>query len=85
MIHAGPKLPQMQREKPTLLFVQAQFEPFGGGNVVAVWMLQALRQAYDVTVLTWEPPDLPAINQAFGTSLAAGDFRWFNRRRSPGA
>lgn len=44
--------------------------PCGGGSVVASWMLQALMPTYEVTTLTWAPPDLVALDRKFGTSLA---------------
>lgn len=59
---------------PTALLIQPNFNPPGGGNGVAAWMLQALAQEYDVTALTWTQPDLPRINAFFGTSLQTADF-----------
>ena len=55
-----------------ILFVQPSMSPPGGGNGVAAWMLQALK---DVTVLTWTAIDLDAMNRFWGTALKAGDFR----------
>lgn len=43
--------------------------------MVVAWTLQALRDEFDVTFATYVEPDLPAINRAFGTDLAPGDFR----------
>lgn len=54
--------------------VQPSLHPPGGGNGVVAWMLQALRDDFDITLLTWEPVDVARINAYFGTSLAAGDF-----------
>src|SRR5262245_755714 len=65
-----------------VLFVQPSLSPPGGGNGVAAWMLQALRDAHEVTVLTWWPIDLPRMNRFWGTSLRPGDFR---ARRIPAA
>lgn len=47
----------------------------GGGNGLAAWALQALRDEFDVSLLSLQAPDLPAVNRTFGTSLRAGDFR----------
>jgi len=42
---------------------------------VAVWMIEALKRDYDVTVLTWSPPDVDRLNRFYGTSLARSEFR----------
>jgi glycosyltransferase involved in cell wall biosynthesis len=57
-----------------VLLVQASIAPPGGGNLVAAWMLEALRDEHQLTLLTIEPPDLADCNRFFGTSLQAGDF-----------
>jgi len=57
-----------------ILLVQPSIAPPGGGNLVAAWMLQALRDEHRATLLSWEPPNLAACNRFFGTSLGAGDF-----------
>ena len=54
-----------------ILFVQSSMQPPGGGNGVAAWMVQALADRHDVTVLTCKPWDPEAIDAFFGTSLAA--------------
>ncbi len=47
----------------------------GGGELVAVWMLQALRDDYDLSLLTWtKSVELHEINRIYGTSLTAADF-----------
>lgn len=53
-----------------VLFVSHDLIPTGGGGVVASWMLQALVSSYEVTTLTWRPPDLAALDRMCGTSLA---------------
>jgi glycosyltransferase involved in cell wall biosynthesis len=58
-----------------VLFVQPSLDPPGGGNLVAAWMLQALREDHDVTVLACESPSLAELNRWYGTALAADDFR----------
>jgi hypothetical protein len=58
--------------KPGILFLSHRMEPTGGGEVVAAWMLQALQERYDVTLLTWVEPDFAALNRMFGTRIDAG-------------
>ncbi len=62
----------MKRKK--ILLVQPSLQPPGGGNGVAAWMLEALKQENCVSVLTWTPIDLEPINRYFGTSLSLADF-----------
>ncbi len=56
----------------------------GGGNAVAAWALQALREEFEVTLATLRPVDYAQVNQNFGTSLRPGDFtlrmapRWYH-------
>jgi glycosyltransferase involved in cell wall biosynthesis len=61
--------------RPRLLFVQPSLQPPGGGNGVAAWMLQALKDEYEITVYTWWPVDVERINRFWGTSIRADDFR----------
>ncbi|HEU5195199.1 MAG TPA: glycosyltransferase [Methylomirabilota bacterium] len=58
-----------------LLFMQPLLAPPGGGAGVAAWMLQALREEHEITLLTWWPVDLDDVNRFWGTSLRASDFR----------
>ncbi len=57
-----------------VLLVQPSLQPPGGGNGVAAWVLQALVPAHRVTVLSWQPVEVAAINRFFGTTLHGGDF-----------
>lgn len=54
--------------------MQPSLQPPGGGNGVAACMLQTLAAAHDVTLLTWSPPDLAAVDLHYGTRLRACDF-----------
>jgi glycosyltransferase involved in cell wall biosynthesis len=49
------------------------FQPYltasGGGNVVAAYIIEALKNEYAVSILTWEPVDFDEINRLFGSSL----------------
>jgi glycosyltransferase involved in cell wall biosynthesis len=64
----------MASAKPRILVAHPAVRSIGGGNLVAAWTLQALRQEFDVTLATLEPPDYAALNLNFGTSLREGDF-----------
>lgn len=57
-----------------VLLIQPSLQPPGGGNVVAAWMVQALRGHADISILTWKGIDLEPINRLFGTTLAPHDF-----------
>jgi glycosyltransferase involved in cell wall biosynthesis len=57
-----------------VLIAHPYLAPAGGGNAVAAWALQALRDEFAVTLATLAPVDLAAVNRSFGTALAAGDF-----------
>ena len=65
-------MPSIQAKR--ILFVQPSIEPPGGGNAVAAWMIQALKDGHHITLLTWAPPDLDSVNWFFGTDLSGGDF-----------
>lgn len=60
--------------KRRVLVVHPYLAPAGGGNAVAAWALQALRDDFAVSLATLAPVDLPAVNRSFGTGLAPGDF-----------
>lgn len=59
----------------TVLMLQNNMNPPGGANTVALWMLEAIKSDFDVTVLTWEAVDYSTINTFYGTSLKPGDFK----------
>jgi glycosyltransferase involved in cell wall biosynthesis len=61
--------------RPTVLIAHPHVYPSGGGNSVAAWALQALRDEYDVTLATLGPVDHKALNRSFGTSLREEDFK----------
>ncbi len=58
-----------------VLLVQPSLQPPGGGNAVAVWMVEALKHEVELTVLTFAEIELAAINRYYGTELAAAEFR----------
>ena len=57
-----------------VLIVHPYVHPSGGGNAVAAWSLEALRESCELSLATLGPVDYGAVNRSFGTSLAAGDF-----------
>lgn len=57
-----------------VLVVQPSLQPPGGSNGVASWVVQALVGEHRVTVLSWQPVEVGAINRFFGTHLHASDF-----------
>lgn len=61
--------------RKTILIAHPFLSAVGGGNAVATWAIQALIRDYDVAVATLGPIDTPALNRAFGTSLAPKDFQ----------
>jgi len=63
-------------ERRKILLVVPRLAVLGGGEAVAAWMLQALREDYDLSVLTWTPSIAEDdINRFYGTSLTTEDFR----------
>lgn len=60
--------------RPRVLVVQPVLGTSGGGNVVAAWTLEALREEFAVTLATLQPVDCPGLNRNFGTSLRESDF-----------
>lgn len=63
-----------------VLVVNPKVAPPGGGECVAAWAIQALRERYAVSVLAFEPPDVEALNEYYGTSLQPGDFSYLAPR-----
>lgn len=57
-----------------VMVVQPSMQPPGGGNGVAVWLVQALVPDYDVTIVSWRPVEVDPINRFFGTRLRRDDF-----------
>lgn len=52
------------------LFAGIFLDPPGGGEGVANWMIQELAERGSLSVLTWDPPDLKAIDKYYGTRLS---------------
>jgi glycosyltransferase involved in cell wall biosynthesis len=58
-----------------VLVVHPYLTSVGGGNLVAAWMLEALRSEFDTGLATLAEVDWREVNRNFGTSLGAGDVR----------
>lgn len=65
-----------------LLLVHHTLHPPGGGSAVGAWAIQALRDKFDITVLTWTPADVARINRAFGTDLRDDGVHWVTASES---
>lgn len=61
--------------RPRVLFVQPSAQPPGGGNGVIAWMLHALQDDYDVSLMTLERFEVASINRFYGTRIDAGKVR----------
>ncbi|MBT5872093.1 MAG: glycosyltransferase family 4 protein [Candidatus Latescibacteria bacterium] len=57
-----------------ILFIQPNVRPPGGAEALAAWMIEALKDEYDLTLLTWTPVDLTVLNRFYGTSLGPSEF-----------
>jgi len=62
-------------DRPRILVYYGKLIPRGGGEGVAAWILEALRQDYALTLLTSEPVDFGLLDNHYGTSLAGFDIR----------
>jgi glycosyltransferase involved in cell wall biosynthesis len=63
-----------------ILVVHPDLRPPGGGNAVTAWAIQALAARHEVSVLTWSPPPLDAVDRFYGTSLAGRGVRFVSPR-----
>ena len=53
----------------------------GGSEAAVMWGISALREDYDITLVTASRVDLGILNAAYGTDVATGDFHLL---RAPG-
>lgn len=56
-----------------VLLVAFTLQPPGGAMAIGSWMIEALKRACALTVLTWTPLDVAPINRYFGTRIAPQD------------
>jgi glycosyltransferase involved in cell wall biosynthesis len=52
-----------------VLVVGRSLQPPGGGQAIAAWMIEALKDLHDVTVGTQVPVDFEAVNRFYGTAI----------------
>lgn len=62
-------------KKPRVLVAQPSVQPPGGGNGVAAWILHALQDRAEVTLLTLEPFEATALNRFYGTDIDGAKVR----------
>ncbi|PSF36240.1 hypothetical protein C7H19_13615 [Aphanothece hegewaldii CCALA 016] len=60
-----------------ILLIEHNLQPPGGGKAVTAWILEALKQEYEITILTWNAVDFDSINNFYGTSLSSSDFNLY--------
>ena len=60
--------------KRRILVIQPDLLPSGGGNAVAACLIEALKNENVLSVLSWAPPNIDAINRVFATSLKSFEF-----------
>lgn len=60
-------------KRPRLLLAQPSLQPPGGGNAVAVWLIEALKHDHDITLYAWQPVNFDEINRYAGSSLHGHD------------
>ena len=46
----------------------------GGTEAVGAWTIEALKEKYQVTLVTFSPVDAVALNQFYGTALGQDEF-----------
>ncbi len=58
-----------------ILITHPRLTASGGGNAVAAWTLQALRDGHELELATLQEVDFAAVNRSWGTSLREHDVR----------
>jgi len=65
-----------QRAKVAVVLEKRAGQPAGGSHAVSAWIAEALKETYDVTIITSDPNlSLLALNTYFGTSLRSEEAR----------
>lgn len=72
---AVPNRQDIAVKRPRVLFVQPSAQPPGGGNGVIAWMIHALQDECEVSLLTLEPFEAKSINRFYGTDIDATKVR----------
>ena len=70
MMTVSQKPEKKEASKPSIAVFYPSFEG-GGAESVGLWILEALKPKYRVTLLTLFPLDLQRLNLAYGTQLSA--------------
>lgn len=65
----------MSKTRKKILVIQLTLQPPGGGNTVASWILEALKNDYSITLLSWMPVELEEVNRYYGTELSRSEIR----------
>jgi glycosyltransferase involved in cell wall biosynthesis len=61
-------------KKPRILIVQPDFNPPGGSASVAAFGVQALRDDYEIELMSWEPINFAEIDRFYGSRLTETRF-----------
>jgi glycosyltransferase involved in cell wall biosynthesis len=67
------RLPSIQNKnlRNRVLLLHPSFQPPGGGNAVAAWMLHALLERHHVGVMSWTAPEWAEVDRFYGTALSS--------------
>jgi len=55
--------------KKRILLVNTYLTASGGGNLVAAYIIEAIKNKCSISTLSWAPAELDAMNHTFGTSI----------------
>jgi glycosyltransferase involved in cell wall biosynthesis len=59
----------LKHNRKQILLVHHDLSVTGGATAVAAWIVQALKDDFDLTILTWKSIDFGALNRFQGTAL----------------
>jgi glycosyltransferase involved in cell wall biosynthesis len=59
----------LNHNRKKILLVHHDLSFTGGATAVAAWMVHALKDDFDLTILTWESVDVEALNRFHGTAI----------------
>src|SRR5579862_1795022 len=63
----------MSPRRKRILLVHYDLSMIGGATTVAAWMIQALKDRFELTILTSRSFDTETLNRFFGTSIKISD------------
>jgi len=64
----------INQKKPKIAVIHSGSKWIGGAEAVAVWTIEALKEEYNVTLISGVELPLDQVNGYYGTSLKPGDF-----------